>query len=224
MEKGENCKVKITELRPSQGAVGMRDVLKRESLAKEALTDEKMLKQYLKSNRVDIVIGPEGEFYLIDGHHHALAMNRADVPYAYAKIRKNFYGWDPEDFWDEMEERGWVRLKDEKGKRISRKKLPRRLKNLKVDPYRSLARAVQKSGAVFDHDVTMAEFEWADYYRRHIPLKDLKKNWDESVKKAIKLSFRDEASDFPGHRPIKRKKRKGAFVECWLQFRELAHY
>lgn len=222
LEKNDKCVANVLKLRPGQGGVGILDVDQREALVREMAADPQLLKRYLKDNRMDVVISPSGEYHLIDGHHHALAMQRAGIKNVHVRVVKNFSGWTQAEFWEEMRKRGWVRLKDEKGNPIPISKLPKTVRGLKNDPYRSLARAVQSSGAVEDVGVTMAEFEWADFFRKRIPIEELEKDWEGSVKKSIQLSFQKQTENFPGHVAVKKEKLKKVSARCWIQYRELA--
>jgi len=67
------------------------------------------------------------------------------------------------------------------------------------DPYRSLAGFVRMEGGFQKTTTPYAEFVWADYYRKQIPLKLLKKNFDKALQWATRLAATPEVSNLPGY-------------------------
>lgn len=194
LKAGALCSIQIKDVHPTQGAVGMVDVKEKRNL----IRNQKHLKRFLKKeqNRLKIVIGPEGKYYLIDRHHLTLALDQEKIKKAYALIMDNFSGLSEEEFWKVMKEKGWARFKDENGKVMER--LPSKISKLKNDPYRSLAWVVRESGAFEKTTIPFAEFLWADHFRKIFSLKDLKNDWDRCVKKAIEIAGTSQMKDLPG--------------------------
>ena len=73
------------------------------------------------------------------------------------------------------------------------------MRELKDDPYRSLAGFVRMEGGFQKTTMPYSEFVWADYYRKQIPLKLLKKNFDKALQWAKRLAGTPEASVLPGY-------------------------
>lgn len=221
---GLKCRKAILGLQPSQSAVGMRNV-EEISAELDALRDNpKKLKKYLKKKRITAVIDPQGNFHIIDGHHHAVAIQRMGLGPGYIDIEENFSdkGMSQTQFWKEMEERRWVRLADKNGYAIRPSELPKTVLGLSDDPYRSLAGVLADIKGFRKTALPFLEFYWADYLREKIPLQLLRDDWDQAVREAIKLGLKKDADDLPGYRELRRKKRKKFAKECWKQYRELA--
>lgn len=216
--KGEKCRIAIRDIRPTQFGVGMVDVrAKRE----EFRQGKKHAKNYLKENRAKIVIGPGGKYYLIDRHHLTRAAYMEGRAETYAEIVDNLAHMDEVKFWKTMEERRWVRLSDETGKARKLAELPRHIKDLKDDPYRSLAWVIRQSDAFRKTEIPFAEFEWADYFRKRIPIEPGK--WDEAVKEAIRLATMQGTKHLPGHEPIPGPRRLAVQAKCWENFKNLGY-
>ena len=66
--------------------------------------------------------------------------------------------------------------------------LPKDLQCLKDDPYRSLAGFVRVAGGYRKTPAPFAEFQWADFFRTRIGAKALRKRFDRSVAKGVRLA------------------------------------
>ena len=116
----------------------------------------------------------------------------------------------------ELEFRDWmakskkVRLFDEQGKQVTFEKLPDGLKELRDDPYRSLAWAVEKQGGFYKACSDFGEFAWADFFRTHgangepdVPIAtpdEIRANLKKVEKLATKLAQSDAAKELPGYK------------------------
>ena len=90
---------------------------------------------------------------------------------------------------------------DAKNKRRPISAIPKSLKDLKDDPYRSLAGFVRAEGGFAKVQTPFAEFLWADFYRGSIKEELLTKHFDKALKQAILLAHHAEAKKLPGFLP-----------------------
>lgn len=216
MKAGDKCDVAVSKLRPTQPEVGFVDVNEKRRILK-GLKGKKRA-EYLKKNRIAVVIGPGGEVFIVDGHHRSRAALLEGVGTMRADVMDDLSELSPKKFWKKMEKRGWVRFRDQNGFELGPDDLPRKVAGLVDDPYRSLAWVMLKSDAIDKTKIPFAEYEWADYFRARITnLKD----WDGAVKEAIRLATLSYTSGLPGHVPIAPKYRIERREECWARFVEL---
>lgn len=202
-ERDKTCTTTVKKLRPTQFAVGMREV--REKKAKIEEMDARELDKYLEKHPIPIVIAPDGGFYLTDHHHLARALADADTKETnedkevYAEVERNWSDKDTARFWEKMEEHHFVYLYDEKGDGPkSHTALPRTVKGLKDDPYRSLAAEVREEGGFEKSDEPFAEFRWANYFRKHVTIGAGEAGWRKAVKDALGWAKRPAAKNLPG--------------------------
>lgn len=175
----------------------------------------------IKNSPLDVVIGPGGEFYIIDGHHHATAALKFNLDEVHVNVVKNYSDLSDRAFWLKMKEKQWVRLKDENGKALALRDLPRTLRGLKDDPYRWLAGVLGKVNGFNETPTPYMQFEWADYLRKYISLETIRYNPRVAVKQALPLIFQKEADHLPGFRAQGKKKRKRSQHQCWLDYESL---
>ncbi len=195
---GSRCTVPIELLRPTQFAVGYWEVDRRaENIAQKT---PKKLAKYLQEHIGRIVIGPGGVPYLLDGHHLALALKKAKVANELeVHVVANWRQLTPEQFWAIMQQQNWVYLYDENGEGPQPiEKLPRRLTELRDDPYRALAWAVREQGGYRKTEAPFAEFRWAEFFRSRIKIGKQPGDFQRAINEAVRLSRTPAASDLPG--------------------------
>jgi hypothetical protein len=196
---GSRCVVAIAAVRPTQFAIGFREVEERA----EKIVDKspKKFAKYMEEHLPLLVVGPGGVPYLIDGHHLAAALLRYRVTDRFeARIEANWRDLSPADFWKNMREHGWVYLYDNKGHGpLAPEQLPRKVTELGDDPYRSLAWAVRKRGGYRQTDESFAEFKWANYFRSRITIGPAPGDFDRAVEAALRISHVPAAKDLPGY-------------------------
>jgi hypothetical protein len=190
-------RINISDLHPTQPAVGFREV-KRKKNKIESFKSHKNRDEYFQQNSVPIVLGPDGQIYMIDHHHFTLAAAQAGYDQVYVHIVADFSAFHIHEFWNEMKKKAWVYLKDN-GKKISEYQLPRYITWLKNDPYRSLAGKVRQEGGFDKTEKPFAEFEWADFYRSRISEELIDKDYNKAVAIALKLAKTYEAKRLPGY-------------------------
>jgi hypothetical protein len=202
----------LTRLRCTQITVGMKQVERKQEKLRKLQKDPTALMDLLLEKPIRVVMGPDGNAYIIDHHHLALAMLREGYETAPVDIVKDFSqpGADGKkmsmtEFWKTMEDLKYVHPVDANGKKQPVSAIPQRLTALKDDPYRALAGFVRDEGGFKKVDTPFTEFDWADYFRALIPRdeleKDFEKDVDKAVKKAMKLAHLPGAAHLPGYSP-----------------------
>jgi hypothetical protein len=76
--------------------------------------------------------------------------------------------------------------------------LPQQLDKLVDDPYRSLAGYVRDAGGFDKTPTAFAEFIWADFFRRNVPVEDVQRNFPSAVQAALPLAQSHLAKGIPG--------------------------
>jgi hypothetical protein len=210
---GDVCLCQLAELRPTQAAVGMVEVrIRAEKLRKEirGRSESEFLDHIKEHSRVEpIVIGPGGGFYITDHHHLARALFELGKTTTYCKILDNLSDTSPDAFWKYLQDNNEVYLKDSHGNVITPLALPKSIKDLDDDPFRSLAGAVSepcgfRNDAEGPQETNYLEFKWADYLRANwsktnIPVDGINANFDKATNAALQLAIRKEATGLPGY-------------------------
>jgi hypothetical protein len=210
---GDMCLCKISELHPTQTSVGMMEVRNKARKLKEEMqrrSGPEFFNYLRRHNKVElIVIGPGGNFYIIDRHHLARALYDIGETTTYCNIVNNLSEATPNVFWKYMEDSNEVYLKDHNGNVITPYDLPTSVGDLRNDPFRSLAGEVRESCGLVKNDKgsrgeDYLEFRWADYLREHwaqtgIPAEGIDTNFDRASKAALQLAARKEAASLPGY-------------------------
>lgn len=177
-EKNDNslediCTIPVLSLHPTQFAVGMIDA--NDKAKKFQALTPKDQEKYLRKNPEPIVIGPNGEFYIIDHHHLATALNISQVESTYGIILENKSGMNEADFWNYMQDKNWIYPVDENGVKRSIEDLKKvfTVRDLKDDPNRTLAgqtRCKVEARCAEDQwlkqPIPFIEFLWAEHFRK----------------------------------------------------------
>lgn len=150
---GELCILRTEQVRPTQVAVGkiaVRCAVR--SIEKKNVTE---LYKYLYKQQVPTIVGPYGNFYVTDKHHLSSAMfdanlnltNAMENRVVIACINDDFRNrTDLPGFWKYLNSTGNAYLRDEYGNWLDPlTEIPRGLKDLRDDPYRTLSRWVRNS-------------------------------------------------------------------------------
>lgn len=197
--KGDLCLARLEGVRPTQFCVGYQDVeRKRKKISSNTAGPDSGLR-FSEKNPGSAILGPEDIIYLVDGHHRARALLDAASELFHIRILDDFSHLTMTDFWDGMARRKFVWLYDCEGRGPqSPLELPASLKELKDDPYRTLAEDAQDRGANKKLDVLYQEFYWANFYRSRIPSETLEQNYESAIESAIQLAKTQEAKDLPG--------------------------
>jgi hypothetical protein len=188
--------VPIAALRPTQITVGMREVdAKRRTWREKG--DGKGA-EFLGQHMVPVIVGPKGRHYVIDHHHLARALLEEDVTDVLITVVATLKDLAPDEFWTVMDMRGWMHPYDEDGVRQTPKELPKSVKDMVDDPFRSLAGELRRAGGFAKDTTPFSEFLWADFLRRRMKRKEVEKQFQEAVADALKLARSMEADHLPG--------------------------
>jgi hypothetical protein len=164
------CTCDLTALRPLQGAAGLGEVAKKTKDVAERLREEI---DGLEADPIKVVRGPDDAAFVTDHHHGALAFlgfGRLRGTCEFMNTPPGFpYTTKPEFFFLQLDEYTKIRLKNGKGERIAATALPRTLREMPDDPYRTLAWMVRKRDGYcrskMGGHTDFAEFQWADWLR-----------------------------------------------------------
>ncbi len=186
----------VLDLRPTQMTLGMGEVARKRKSWKSQ--GAKALTEFLAHHMVPVVVGPGGRGYLIDHHHLARALHDEGVDSVFVSIVADFHKLDADAFWNIMDFHGWTHPYDGKGRRRAYSDLPKTVAAMEDDPYRSLAGELRYVGGFAKDSTPFSEFVWADFLRRRVKSKDVRKDFGASIEKARALARSDEASYLPG--------------------------
>lgn len=188
--------VAIVDLRPTQITVGMREVeTKRESWKQHA---EGRKADFLGEHLIPVVWGPKGRYYVIDHHHLSLALHREGVKNIAITVVADLRRLEPDAFWINLDNRGWMHPFDATGRRCDYSAIPKKLTDLVDDPYRSLAGELRRVGGFAKDTTPFSEFLWADFLRRRIAPKLVKSDFGAALESAMSLAKSQAADYLPG--------------------------
>ena len=186
----------ITDLRPTQMTVGMREVKqKRDHLRKHVA---KKIGKYLGAHMIPVVLGPKSRHYVVDHHHLARALEEEGVKDVAVTLIANLGKLDHDAFWTVMDNRSWMHPFDAKGERRHYSDIPKRVSELIDDPYRSLAGELRRAGGFAKDTTPFSEFLWADFLRRRMKRKTVERDFEGAIEKAMKLAKSEDAAYLPG--------------------------
>jgi hypothetical protein len=188
----------INTLHPIQLTVGMIEVQdKRTHLASLKPQDQR---DFMQAHPMPAVIGPGGNLYITDHHHLGRAALEAGVAKGFFLVEADLSSGSLDDFWKEMDRNLWVHPLDGNGVRHYYATIPQHLKKLVDDAYRSLAGYVRNAGGFEKTPTAFAEFVWADFFRRAIPIEDVKADFQAAVWTGLSLAQGKLAKGLPGYR------------------------
>ncbi len=191
-------------MRPTQFAYGLLEV---ESLLAdcEKLRGSK-LRRLVRAHPISVVLGPDREPYIVDGHHHAYLFRRLGVKKIFAQVLADYSRTrcSHKRFWSELRRKKWVHLFDQFGTGPRDPVyLPEEIEGLADDPYRSLAWLVQKKGGFAHTEVPFAGFAWANFFRDRRVLHDrFRRDYDKALKEALRLCRSAAARKLPGWKKV----------------------
>ena len=134
----------ILSLRPTQITLGMTEVYqKRDAWRTKSAPD---LAKFLEAHMVPVIAGLGGAHYLIDHHHLARALYEEGVKSVFVIVVADLSRLTADHFWNMMDFHGWTHPYDAKGRRRPFSELPRTVKTMEDDPYRSLAGELRSVG------------------------------------------------------------------------------
>jgi hypothetical protein len=174
---GDFYKLRVKDLSPTQFAVGRAEVAVRVGrMRKKFNKDPGKLHDYLRTRPVPVVIRKK-RFFLVDHHHltralyDALQSKLGKNICIYVKVLANLSTLESTYFWKTMHEQNCVYLFDRDGGGPQQPEvLPTHIKDLKFDPYRSLAWIVREHHGYVKNNAPFSEFKWANFFRTRILL------------------------------------------------------
>jgi hypothetical protein len=188
--------VDIADLRPTQITVGMREVK-----AKQKGWREKKGKkggEFLGKHMIPVILGPDDRHYVIDHHHLARALHEEGVKNVLVAVVANLSMVDRDTFWTFLDNRSWMHPFDDKGRRRHYKDIPKSVRDLIDDPFRSLAGELRRAGGFAKDTTPFSEFLWANFLRRRIKRKLVEHDFDRAIITAMKFAKSQEAIFLPG--------------------------
>ncbi len=189
-------KTKLADLRPTQFTVGYAEVAMK--AADWAKLSKKERKIELHSRVFPAVLGLKSNYYIVDHHHLGIALGEEGIEEVWVAQLDDLSWLDPLVFWRTMEFRSWTHPYDHRGERRDYEEMPRNLKDLRDDPYRSLAGMVRVAGGYAKTATPFAEFLWADYFRPQISARMIAKEAARATKLGVKLARAEVARYLPG--------------------------
>jgi hypothetical protein len=188
--------IAIAELRPTQMTVGMREVRAKQKSWQDQ--DPKKKAEFLGRHMIPVVRGYKDRLYVTDHHHLSLALHKEGVERVLVVAVADLRSLAEDEFWVFLDNRGLVHPYDAAGRRCDYEHIPRRITDLKDDPFRSIAGELRRIGGFAKDTTPFSEFLWADFLRRRISRAIAKDDFPKALKQAMKLAKSALASHLPG--------------------------
>ncbi len=186
----------LSQLRPTQITVGFAEVAeKRKDWAK---LKRAARKAKMREELFPVVKGPHSGLYILDHHHAALALLQEGADSVQVGLVKDLSGLSDVAFWIFLDHFSWMHAYDARGRKRGFEAIPKRLQDLRNDPYRSFAGDVRDAGGFAKPVEPFQEFLWANFFRAAISAKSLKSDHDKAIKKALELAKSTDARHLPG--------------------------
>jgi hypothetical protein len=188
--------IQIASLRPTQITVGMREVEAKRRAWREK--DDGKGAEFLGKHMIPVILGPKERPYVIDHHHLARALLEEGVEHVLVNVIANLQDLERDEFWAVLDMHNWMHPFDDEGVRQGAKDIPKSIKELVDDPFRSLAGELRLAGGYAKDTTPFSEFLWADFLRRRMKRKDVEKQFEEAVAEALTLAKSRDADHLPG--------------------------
>jgi hypothetical protein len=191
---------KILSLKPTQFAVGMLEVDEKIKIVRSF--SKKELKKFIREEPVPVVKAPNGDLYIVNRHHFlcvcyhlGVKKVRIEITNDHSKSKMTY-----RQFWNWMETNRSFYPYCQFGEGPRKEfYLPRDIRGLADDPYRSLAWFVRKAGAFENSEKNFAEFQWANFFRSHGLLdKEGRAGFESALSRAVDLAQSPKARKLPG--------------------------
>jgi hypothetical protein len=172
-DRTDVCIIGVDNLRPTHFAVGLRAAKEQAHVLRSMSKPQR--EAFLKKNPIPLVIGPDGEFYVVGPHLLARALSEAEILKTYGIVKDNWFEEDAIAFWYHMKDQNLIFLQDQHGNRREITELQRlkSLRDLKDDPFRTLAVKTAckiKNKCTPDQwikqSVPFLEAKWANHFRK----------------------------------------------------------
>ena len=186
----------ILNLRPTQITVGMHEVYKKRDAWKKRTSID--LEKFLASHMVPVIKGLNSQYFLIDHHHLARALHEEGLSSVFVTVIADLSRLTQDHFWNFMSFHGWTHPYDSKGRRRAYSDLPKTVKAMEDDPYRSLAGELRNGGGFAKDSTPFSEFLWADFLRPRIKAKTIRADFQAALTDALVLAKSGDADYLPG--------------------------
>ena len=186
----------IANLKPTQMTVGMREVAEKRNSWRTH--DPKTREKFLRSHLIPIILGPGRTPYVIDHHHLARALHDEGQKDVFVTVVEDLHKLDAGAFWTMLDFRALAHPYDARGRRRLFSELPKSVRGLEDDPFRSLAGELRRIGGYAKDTTPFSEFLWADFLRRRIKAKAVEKDFSGTLEKALQLAKSVDADYLPG--------------------------
>jgi hypothetical protein len=192
--------VAITDLRPTQITVGMREVQAKRARWREKIGKKggKKGAEFLGTHMIPVILGPKDRHYVIDHHHLARALHEEGVKNIAITVMGNLSMLERDTFWFVLDNRSWMHPFDDAGRRVDFKHIPQSIADLVDDPYRSLAGELRRAGGYAKDTTPFSEFLWADALRRRVKRKVIEREFDQAMEVALRFAKSQDAIYLPG--------------------------
>jgi hypothetical protein len=192
--------IPILSLHPTQMTVGMREVDEKRRHWREQTSKNSKKKQakLLGKHMIPVVLGPGKRHYVVDHHHLARSLHEEGVEDILVTVIADLTMVDRDAFWGVLDNRRWVYPYDAKGERRHFRDIPKTVVGLKDDPFRSLAGELRRVGGFAKDTTPFSEFLWADFLRRRLSRKNVERDFDKTLEKALELAKSQDAVYLPG--------------------------
>jgi hypothetical protein len=145
--------------------------------------------RFMSKRNVQVIRDPMGRFRIFDGHHLALSLQLLETDEVDADLHEDFYVAPNRRSRVNMDERmeeyraymirnKLVRLVNEFGREIDFEDLPGTPREMRNNPFRSLAWILKKAGVFTDLDQPMQEFEYAGLLMKEFRKHNWRLNFD----------------------------------------------
>ena len=190
-------KQSILHLKPTQFALGLREVARKVEKLKGMSRDKRH--EYLHSRPVPVVLSAQKHWHIVDHHHHARACWEVGIEELPVEIKADLSHLPAAEFWNAMHEARWVHLLDQFGLGPHAPHLlPEDIRGLADDPYRSLAWALRHAGAYEKSDLAFSEFKWADFLRKEVLVEPGDEGFARALTAAQAAARLPKAAHLPG--------------------------
>ena len=197
----ETSAQKVLDLRPTQFAVGMLEVEEKIEIVQGY--HKKQIRDFIDENPVPVVMGPDRGLYIVDHHHFLAVCYHIGIKKVRIRLLSRTFPRGPRGyarFWKWMfkTRHAYPFCQFGEGPRKALY-LPKDIRGLADDPYRSLAWFVRKAGAFENSERNFAEFKWANFFRaRRLLDRDGLAGMPRALVKAVSLAQTPAARHLPG--------------------------
>jgi hypothetical protein len=188
--------VAIDDLRPTQITVGMREVEAKRKAWRTKESDKGG--EFLGRHMIPVILGPKDRHYVIDHHHLARALHDEKVKSVLITVVTNLKRLEPDAFWFVLDKHSWMHPFDDQGRRRGYEDIPKSIKDLIDDPFRSLAGQLRRVGGFAKDTAPFSEFLWADFLRWRMKRKTVETDFDGALEQALRLAKSEDADYLPG--------------------------